>query len=414
MNDYGRLRAACYTTNLNMSVVSTVSPLLFITFHELYGVSYSLLGLLVLANFVTQLSVDLMFSFFSHRFNIPLTVKLTPWIGVAGLVLYGLTPWLFPNMIYFGLVLGTIVFSASSGLAEVLMSPVIAAIPAENPEREMSKLHSVYAWGVVGVILISTVMLHFVGSENWMVLPLLFSIVPFSSGILFLGTSIPAMETPARVSGVLKLFRSPNLWLCIAVMFCGGAAEVTMSQWCSGYLEQALEIPKVWGDIFGAALFAVLLGAGRTLYANYGKRIERVLLAGFCGAATCYLLFAVTDHIVVGLVACAFTGLCTSMLWPGNLVVAAKEFPKSGVFIYAVMAAAGDLGVSVVPQFLGIIADKVAVDPAMSLWAADLGMSGDQLGLKCGMLFAALFPMIGAVLTWLVIRMWKRNRTVSV
>ena len=52
-----RVKLACYTTNVSMSVVGNLSPLLFLTFRSLYGISYSLLGLLVLINFVTQLSV---------------------------------------------------------------------------------------------------------------------------------------------------------------------------------------------------------------------------------------------------------------------------------------------------------------------------------------------------------------------
>ena len=56
---YGRLKAACYTTNVTMSVITNLAPILFLTFRELYGISYSLLGLLVLINFFTQLSVDL-------------------------------------------------------------------------------------------------------------------------------------------------------------------------------------------------------------------------------------------------------------------------------------------------------------------------------------------------------------------
>lgn len=407
MKGYGRLRAACYTTNLTMSIVATVSPLLFITFHNLYGVSYGLLGSLVLVNFVTQLSVDLLFSFFSHRFNIPLTVKLTPWIGAAGLILYGLAPWLMPGHVYLGLVLGTAVYSASSGLAEVLMSPVIAAIPAENPEREMSRLHSVYAWGVVGVVLVSTLVLENISAAGWMILPFLFAAVPIISGILFIPVTIPNMEMPGKVSSVLSLFKSKRLWLCIFTIFCGGAAEVTMSQWSSGYLETALEIPKAWGDIFGAAMFALLLAAGRTLYAQFGKRVDWVIFFGFCGAVICYALTAVTDSMVVGLLACAVTGFCTSMLWPGSLVMAAAEFPASGVFIYAVMASGGDLGVSVAPQLLGIIADTVAAGSRFSALAAEWGMTPDQLGLKCGMLFAALFPLAGVFLAWRFIRIRK-------
>ncbi len=55
---YKLLKYACYTTNITMSIVANLSPLLFITFREHYGISYALLGLLILINIVTQLTVD--------------------------------------------------------------------------------------------------------------------------------------------------------------------------------------------------------------------------------------------------------------------------------------------------------------------------------------------------------------------
>ena len=164
---YTCIKYACYTTSMTMSIVSNFTPLLFLTFRDLYDISYSLLGLLILINFTTQLTIDLIFSFFSHRFNIPLTVKLIPVIAVVGMVIYALSPFIFPGMVYLGIVIATIIISASSGLAEVLTSPVIAAIPAKDPEHEMSKLHSMYAWGVVGVVIVSTVFLLVFGHENW-------------------------------------------------------------------------------------------------------------------------------------------------------------------------------------------------------------------------------------------------------
>ena len=77
-NGYKRLKYACYTTNLSMSVISALQPLLFLTFRERYGISYSLLGLLVLVNYCTQLAIDLVFSIYSHKFNIEKTVRLIP------------------------------------------------------------------------------------------------------------------------------------------------------------------------------------------------------------------------------------------------------------------------------------------------------------------------------------------------
>ena len=390
---FGRLKAACYTTNVTMSVITNLAPLLFLTFREEYGISYSLLGLLVLINFFTQLSVDLIFSFFSHKFNIPLAVKLTPVIAFAGLLLFSAAPILFPSNVYLGLVLGTVVFSASGGLGEVLISPVIAAIPADDPERELSKLHSIYAWGVVFFVIAATVLLLLLGHESWQIVSLIFAIVPLTATLLFAGVNIPEMERPARASGVLALFKDRGLWLCFLAIFLGGASECIMAQWSSGYLEMALGIPKLWGDIFGVAVFSAMLGLGRSLYGKYGRRVEKILLLGAIGACACYLIAALCPLPLIGLIACAFTGLCVSMLWPGSLIVGSERFPTSGVFIFAMMAAGGDLGASVGPQLLGIVADAVSVSDIGAKLANTLSLTAEQIGMKAGMLIGALFPL---------------------
>lgn len=245
----------------------------------------------------------------------------------------------------------------------------------------MSKLHSVYAWGVVGVILVSTVFLRLFGRENWQWLALLFALVPLTSAVLFRGVQIPEMETPERMSGVLVFLKEKRLWLCTLAIFLGGASEVTMAQWCSGYLEQAMGIPKVWGDLFGTALFAVMLGLGRSLYGKYGRNIGTILFAGAIGAAVCYLTASLCPLPLLALLACAFTGFCVSVMWPGSLVVASDFFPHGGVFLFAMMAAGGDLGAALGPQMIGIVTDAVAAG------------GSEQLGMRLGVLCAAVFPL---------------------
>lgn len=399
-----RVRYGCYASNLTMSAVGALSPLLFLTFREAYGFSYALLGALVAINFATQLLVDLIFSFFSHKFNISKTIKLMPVLAVVGFLAYGLSPFLFTGSgVYIGLAIGTVIFASASGLGEVLLSPVFAALPSKNPDRDMSKLHSVYAWGVVGVVVATTVYLLFF-KRYWYVLSFALAILPAIAAILFMGAKIPEMQTPQQTKGALKLFKDKSLWLCIFAIFLGGASECTMAQWASGYLEGALGIDKVWGDIFGVAAFSVALGLGRTLYAKFGKNIRKVLFFCAIGAACCYLTAALVPVPIVGLIACALTGLCTSMMWPGSLVIASEKFPESGVFIYAMMAAGGDLGAAIGPQLVGAVADGVAANSAFASLAQTLSIPIEQLGLRFGVLCGALFPLAAILVFGLHLR----------
>ena len=390
---YFRLKAACYTSNITMAVVSGLSPLLFLTFRESYGISYSLLGLLVLISFFTQLLVDLVFSFFSHKFNITLTVRLMPILATVGFSVYALAPLLFPYNVYFGLLIGTVIFSLASGLAEVLISPIVAAIPAKDPAKEMSKLHAIFAWGVVGVVIFSTLFLLIFGKDSWQILTFILTLLPLSSGILFFGAKIPQMKTPEKTSGALRFLKNKQVWLCMLGIFLGGAAECTMSQWTSGYLERVFGIPKAIGDILGVAAFGAALGTGRTLYSKIGKNITRALFFGSVGAALCYLIAALSPFGFVGVFACAFTGFCVSMLWPGSLIVASDRFPDGGVLIYALMAAGGDLGASVGPQLVGLITDFAIENPTVADLALKIGLSSEQLGMKASMLVGMLFPL---------------------
>lgn len=396
-NNFKRTKHACYFTYLAMSSVFSLPPVLFVTFRQMYGVSYTLLGTLVLVNFCTQLIVDLIFTFFSKYFNIKKTVRTMPLITSLGLLIYAVVPNLFPQYAYAGLLLGTVIFSVAAGLCEVLLSPLVAAIPSETPDRDMSMLHSLYAYGVVSVVVISTLFIRVFGAENWMYLTLFFALLPVISFAAFCASPMPEVNISHNGEGSAKR-KNLVLVLCVICIFLGSAAENTMTNWISGYMEKALHIPKVSGDILGMACFAILLGIGRTLYAKYGKNISTVLLCGMLGAAVCYITAGVSGNLIVSMLACVLTGFCTSMLWPGTLIMMEEKLHNPGVTAYALMAAGGDFGGSIAPQLLGIVVDAVSE----SSWAADLApmlsLTTEQIGMKVGMLGAAAFPVLGVIL----------------
>ncbi|MBQ8287202.1 MAG: MFS transporter [Clostridia bacterium] len=387
---FKRTKLACYSAYFTMSSIFCLPPLLFVTFHEIYNVSWTLLGTLVLTNFCTQLAVDLIFTVFSKKFNIPKVVKIMPLITSLGLLIYAIFPLFFPEQAYVSLLIGTVVFSVAAGLSEVLLSPTIAAIPSENPQKDMSMLHSLYAFGVFSVVVIGTLFLKFVGERYWMFLTMFFAVLPIAASVLFMLSPMPDMSTSESSAVSHKSTRRTiGIALCVGCIFLGSCAENAMSNWISGFMEAELQIDKAIGDILGMAMFAILLGFTRIFYAKWGRNICKMLLIGMIGAAVCYLVAGFSTHIVPAFIACILTGIFTSMLWPGTLIMMEEKIPGVGVASFALMAAGGDFGASVAPQLMGMIAD--------------------HSGLQTGMLVCSIFPILGTVLMIVIIRFFKAN-----
>lgn len=402
MLNYKRTKLSCYYSYLSMASIFSLPPLLFNTFHEMYGVSYTLLGTLVAVNFCTQLCIDLIFTFFTKYFNIKKTVTVMPVITSVGMLIYALVPWFFPQYAYVGFIVGTFVFSISAGLSEVLLSPVVAAIPSKTPDRDMSLLHSLYAYGVMSVVIISTVFLKIFGTHNWMYLTLFWAFLPLIAFFMFSTSPMPDVDMGGGESGKNAEKRTVVMTLCVLCIFFGSAAENSMTNWISTYIESALHLPKIIGDILGMALFAIALGLTRTWYGKKGKNIYKVLCFGMAGAVICYLVAGLSPVPVLSLAACIITGICTAMLWPGSLILMEEKLPHVGVAAYALMAAGGDFGASIAPQLLGIVVDKVTASEFAVKLSTTLSLSPGQIGMKVAMLTASLFPMAGIVILLII------------
>lgn len=407
--NYRRTKFACFYAYLSMSSVFVLPPLLFTTFHERYGISYTLLGTLVLINFCTQLAIDLVFTFFSKYFNIRNTVRTMPLLTSVGIFLYAILPNVLTDHSYLGLAIGTFIFSIAAGLCEVLLSPTIAALPSEHPDKDMSMLHALYGWGVVGTVIISSVFFAIFGTENWMYLAFFFALLPLIASFLFWTSPIPDMDIQSSETGSGS--RNRVLVLCVICIFLGSASENSMTNWISSYMESALQIPKAVGDILGLAVFALLLAMTRVLYSKYTPNITKTLMFSMMGAVVCYLVAGLSSNVILAFLACIFTGLFTAMLWPGTLILMEERVPHAGVAAYALMAAGGDLGASVAPQLLGIIVDKVSVSSFATNMSISSGMTPEEIGMKIGMLFASIFPILG---TLLLVYIWRSGKNKAI
>lgn len=393
---------ACYTANFIGALVINLTPILFIPLKLLYNLSYTQFGILLAVNFVTQIAADIIFSWPTDRYGYRPFVILAPLLTMSGYLVFVCAPCFLSDP-FPGFVVGTIIFSATGGLLELLLSAIINGIPGDEKATLMSVLHSFYAWGQLTVVLLTTLAVYFFGAENWQWIVVAWSILPLINFFQFVWCKLPPQIPEAERQGASFLLREKSFYLVIAVIVFGGMSEVSMAMWTSAFLERAINLPKLVGDTAGMCLFAVMLGTGRLLYGIFGEKqdVWKFMMIGSLLAMVCYLLAALAMMPVIALIGCVFCGLGVSLLWPGAVVLAGKRFPLAGAWLYAMLAAGGDMGASVGPYLLGIIADHAAEQPFLSRILQVSGLSSEQFGLRAGLLCGALFPFVcGVLLFW--------------
>src|SRR5919206_3588937 len=125
---FDHTRRACYAGYVTQAIVNNLAPLLFIVFQTRYRVPYEMLGRLVLLNFGTQLLTDAVAIRVADRMGYRVPLVLAHALCVAGLLLLAVLPSALPSP-YLGLCLAIIVYAVGGGLLEVLVSPVVEALP---------------------------------------------------------------------------------------------------------------------------------------------------------------------------------------------------------------------------------------------------------------------------------------------
>ncbi len=396
---YGRTIAACFLGYILQAVVVNVSPILFLTLKNQFMLSYSQLGLLVLANFVTQLSCDFIFgSMMDHIGFRPLALSATV-VSLLGFLTFAAAPWLMPQNPYPGIFVGTLIFAVAGGLMEILLSPIINALPLEQSKRNslMGFVHSAYSWGQFIVVLLTTLLLHFLGTSNWQWIFVFWCVVPITVFVLFLKAPLSPGVPAEKQQNAKNILLSRTFALCMVVMVVGGAGELIVGQWASSFIEEGLGISKALGDVLGVCAFAFAMSAGRMLYSKMSDRLNiyTALEKGLWILLASYLLIGFAPGRIVPMIAIVLSGFGVAMTWPGTLVVASEKFPLAGSWMFALMAAGGDIGCSFGPWLAGKLIDVYEKMPAVETLAQKAELSTGQLSLRLGLLVGGAFCIIG-------------------
>lgn len=375
--NYKLTMTCCFGSYLVQSMVINFIPLLFITFHESFGIPLQQITLLVTVNFITQLIVDFAAAFFIDYLGYKKGAILAQVFCTLGMVLLSFLPERMGSP-FAGLLISVITYSIGAGLIEVLISPIVESTPSDNKETAMSLLHSFYSWGHVLVVLLTTLFFRLFGVENWRIMALVWAALPAVVGVAFCFAPVNHLIGEGEKGMTWKeLGKSKLFWVMVLMMICSGASEHAVSQWASAFAEMGLGVSKTVGDLAGPMAFAILMGLSRVLHSAKGDKwdLRKFIIFSTCLCLVSYMLISLVPNPVVNLIGCAICGFSIAIMWPGTLSIAAKTLPRGGTAMFAILALAGDIGCSGGPTLVGFIS----------------GAFGDNL--KIGIICASIFPI---------------------
>ncbi len=416
--NYRPTKIACYIGYVTQAIVINLAPLFFVIFSDKYGIDNASLGTLVLITFVVQILTDITAVKLTTKISLRSCAIWAHIFSATGLALLGILPNIIPHT-FTALLISSVIYSIGGGLIEVVISPIVDAIPVEVTEgvggakaAAMSLLHSFYCWGQMSVVLITTFILSFIGNDNWIFIPFIWALIPFFNIFAFIRVPFPRFISESERTPIKKIVTTRLFIVCAVLMICSGASELAVSQWASMLAEKGLGVDKVTGDLLGPCAFAFCMGIGRMVYGILGSKLPlaKALLASSSLCVAGYLMITLFQNPIVALLGCSVCGLSVSLMWPGVLSLTSREFSHGGAVLFSLLAICGDIGCSVGPWLTGLVSNHINTDTFSTL-RPFTGLACDQIALKCGLFAAGIFPviMIAAVIVFMTIRKKKKT-----
>ena len=381
--NYNRTKYACYLGYASSAIVNNFAPLLYVTFMTTFKLSTSQIGLLIAVNFAVQMLVDFLGARYAVKIGYRRMICAGSLFCASGLVLMGILPYIMNSMS--GIIISIFIYAIGGGIMEVLVSPIVEAIPGDNKAATMSMLHSFYAWGQLLVVLLSTLYFVFLGTAGWRWLSIMWAFVPLTDFILFIKAPINMFAEGEKRLPFRKIFTNKIFVMFMIIMLAAGAAEVSVAQWVSAYAEKGLNVSKTLGDLLGTSMFALFMGISRVIYGFFGEKMKLKEYMIFCGflCIAGYLAATLVQNEIVALIGCGIVGFAVGIMWPGTLSIVAKDFPEGGTAIFGILAMAGDVGCMTGPETVAVVSRY------FTLYGSDL---------KAGLLVSAIFPIVFTVL----------------
>lgn len=396
MPKYHRTLIACYFGYISQAIINNLLPLLFVTLQTQFCLSVAQIGFMVTFNFFMQLVVDLIAAKYADRIGYRACMVIAHAscaLGLAGLAVF---PFVLPNP-YAGLLLSISIYAIGGGLTEVLVSPIVQALPLKRKESVISILHSFYCWGHAAVVLLTTLFFSLFGTAHWRLVCVLWAVVPAANIIMCSICPMCKLVEEEEQLPFMTLFKSKLFWIFVVMMLCAGAAEHSMVQWSSFFAEKGLQVDKAIGDLLGPCTFAILMGITRAVYGAFGDRfpLQKVLITTSIVCICSYMVAVFSPIPIISLIGCGFCGISVGLMWPGTFNLSAKYCAKGGTAMFALLALAGDMGCSIGPSIVSSVATAFGGE------------------LKFGLFAASVFPLILALGVFMLRKAQRKTPTLQ-
>ena len=262
---YGLTVTACSMGYVVQALVNNFLPLLFVYFASAYQIPVYLISTIIAYNFALQILVDTLSSSFILKIGHRAACIVSGAVAGFGLIILAVTPFVVSGYlsIYIGVMIAVTFMATGSGLSEVLLSPIIEALPFEDKSSKMSFLHSFYCFGHLFLILVATVFFVIFGVEKWHILAVILIIIPLVEILFF--SFCPIIKPEGDTVRIRKrdLFKNKRFLLLLVLMVSAGASEQAIAQWASYFAESGLNVSKTMGDLVGASAFALFMFLSR-------------------------------------------------------------------------------------------------------------------------------------------------------
>ena len=166
---YRQTLHACYLGLVTQAININLAPLFFVIFHEQFGLSFEMLGRLVLLNFGTQFTVDVVALKYVDRMGFRAAAITGHTLSCLGIMGLGILPC--SCQYHAGPGHRRVHYGCGSGYSGNSAQPHRGIAAHQGKASSMSLLHSFYCWGQMAVVIITTLSLSLFGRPFGIISP---------------------------------------------------------------------------------------------------------------------------------------------------------------------------------------------------------------------------------------------------